>query len=218
MNKRRFLHTVYILTTVCVITSTLLFNGCVDTETKYYTPKEYSGDNAYKTFTTIEEGVPYFSFEYPSNYHLSDQTDTWREGFGFVVLSGNVSEKEFMNGTVQDIIIDIRDVYQGFASAESSMENTIAFRKWSYQRNYRLIEKHKSILDGIEGWEILITYKLRFNKFSGYMKPPNIVNRILFFDYQDTTWKISLYTDADSYEKETKAVFEHLLQTFKFHE
>lgn len=221
MDKNRFLHTVYILTTVCLITSMLLFNGCIDTGTKYYTPIVYSQGDNYKSFITVREGVPYFSFEYPSFYYLSDQTDIWCEGFGFVIMGGNVSEEEFMNGTIKDIRISIFNINQGFTDAESSMERTISFRKWSFQRNYKLIAKQQSVVGGIDGWETVISFRERPLKNIGQgipRKPAFIIARDFYFDYQGITWEISLYTDADSYEKETRAVFEHILQTFKFHE
>jgi len=207
--------------TVLISTTTFFLNGCIDSRMKYYTPIEYSGSNDYEIFATVKEGAPYFSFEYPSKYFLSDQTDTWQDGFVFVVLAGHVSEEEFMNGTVKDIMIDIRNVSQGFSDAESYMEHRISFHKWSLQRNYRLREKHKAVLGGIEGWEIIITYRERPFSNIGHGTPGGpafIVVREFFFDYQGMTWHIRLHTDADSYEKETKTVFEHILQTFKFHE
>ena len=221
MNKKKFSYLMFLLLTGYMLISLFSFSSCIDSGMKHYAPIEYSEGNDFKTFVTVEEGAPYLSFEYPSYYRLSDQTDTWHDGFAFVVLGGNISEEEFYSGKVKNIEIHIKSIAHGFSNAETSMEHRISLRKWSLQRNYRLREKHKAVVGGIEGWETIITYRERPPPNIGHGTPGGpafIVARELFFDYQGMTWQIRLYTDADSYEKETKAVFEHLLQTFKFHE
>jgi hypothetical protein len=213
---------IYILLAICMLALTLSFNSCVESGIKYYTPIEYSEGSDYRAFVTIEEGAPYFSFEYPSYYGLSDQTAPGNP-FLYVVLNGILLEN-FYKGKVKTIKICITNVSQEllvFPDAETAVNSYVSERKWSFYRNYRLREKHKAVVGGIEGWETVITYRERPLPVGELGKPRDpafIVRRDVFLDFQGMTWQISLITDTDSYEQQTKTDFEHILQTFKFHE
>ncbi len=210
-----------ILLILCILALTFPISDCINNEIQYYAPIQRSSSDEYKTFTTSEESLVHFSFEYPSDYWLNDQSQGNVNPSLYVGLTG-VTIDDLSQGIVKDIDIRITNYspkWLGLPDAESAVKEQINEYKWSFYRNYRLLEKHKAVIDGVEGWEIVVTFRERPLPDFGYGKlrePISVVARDLFFDYQGITWQISLYTDVESYEKDTKAVFEHILQTFDF--
>ena len=210
----------YFLLVLIVVLST---SSCITKETIYSLPIDTKSNSEYKTFTTDDESTVYFSFEYPSYYRLNDQTQGDNNPVLYLRLSGQTNE-EFYNGTLKSFdfwITNYHTDWLGFPDAETAMKEHISELKWAliFMRNFRLVEKRRVVVDGVEGWETIITFRERPFIPSGHGTPRDpafIISRDLFFDYQGMTWQISLYTDKDSYEQQTKEEFEHILSTFKF--
>ena len=218
MNKKSFPQLLFIL---CILALTFSINGCLKSEIRDYTPVERVNGDEYKTFITIEESLLHFSFEYPSYYWLVDEAQRNVNPSLNVGLNGETRD-EFFNGIVKSIDIHITNYspkWLGFPNAESAVKKHISEYKWSFFRHYRLLEKHQAVVDGIEGWETITTFRERRSLPFGHGTPRDptfIIARDLFFDFKGMTWQFSLYTDRDSYAKQTKADFEHILSTFKF--
>ena len=201
---------------LCIIALAMIFafNSC--DEYYGYIPVKYSDGENYKTFITPKEADFRLSFEYPSYYALSYQPN--RPPIGtYITLSGVPSDK-FFSGSIKTIEIHITFIGGGFPDANTAVKERISDLKWSWVRNFRLKAKYNVCVDGLEGQEIVVTYRQRPIYGSGHGRKPRdpafVVRREVFFDYRDVLWHISLYTDADSYEQ-TKVDFEHILKTFQ---
>jgi hypothetical protein len=205
---------------LCITLVLLSFVSCVQKKTTTYLPIDTGDATGYQLFSS-SNGTVHFSLEYPSSYNLINGTTGDNNPFLSLTLLGH-TEDEFITGNVKFINISITNYskeWLGFPDAKTAMEKNISEYKWSLKRNFRLVEKHKAIVDGIDGWETNITFRERpqRNLADAIARAPIFaVARDLFFDYQGMTWHISLYTDKGSYEKQTKADFEHILRTFKF--
>jgi hypothetical protein len=192
------------------------------TITTIYEPLARTDDSAYKTFVSTNESIIHFSFQYPSSYILVDESKGKNNPSLIVHFSATI-DNEFGERAYKYIDIWIRnylDKWMGFPEAKTQMYKTISSLKSQYER-FRLIEKNKAVVDGIEGWEIITRYAKPFYKdtYHGWTSPAAmIIERELFFDYKNMTWNIRLYTDEESYEEQTKADFEYVLRTFKFPE
>jgi hypothetical protein len=206
---------------ICLAICLLVIPSCVQNSPVTYLPSNDISDTSLLKFVPTPNS-PFFSFEYPTYYKLIDETinpDPWLN----LMLYGH-TEEELVAGTIKRIQIHITNYnpkWLDFPNATIAMEENIKTRKWSLKRNFRLLEKHKAIIDGVEGWETVMSYRTRPTLFPVDVTPISpsfIIERDLFFNYQGVTWEISLYTDKESYEKQTKEDFENILRTFKFHE
>jgi hypothetical protein len=193
---------------------TLAMSSCGENEVKIYSPIDNFGGNDYETFVA-DEGIPHFSFEYPSYYTVGYQSMPGIPSTD-VVLSG-VPMEEFYGGSVKEIGISIYYIGDGFPNAETAVKERISRLK--QERNFQLKEQIRIIIAGIEGWEVVASFKERpfypTGEYDGMPRDPeHIISRDLFFDYQGMVWQLSLYTDVDSYEQ-TNADFEHVLGTLR---
>jgi len=185
---------------------------------KVYEPIEYAYGDEYITFTA-EGAVPSFSFEYPSDYNLLSYQPMPQYPSTSVLLSDvDYYQEHIVNGEIikGDIIgcppeaeWDYKHmqifVYRANESgAETEVERKIdAYRQWvtrGWSEDFRLLEKNRVVVAGLEGWEIVISYIDLPPVFVDGPCPRTravaVVNRFLFFDYQDTIWEIRLYSDA----------------------
>jgi hypothetical protein len=182
-----------------------------------YKPVEYSDNNTYKTFVTPEgENFP-LSFEYPSYYRLVYEP---QKSSSYISLYGIPFEEQY-GGRVNNITFTIiNSGTGGYSDSETDLKNEVSYLRGKWFRNFLVNEKHKiTNVEGLDGWEIIITYREHPVPFiPGYPKPRNpefIVFRHMLFDYKGISWRILLFTDADSYKKQTKNDFEHVLRTLK---
>jgi len=192
---------------VCVI-------GCTPINTYGFVP--YSDNEIYKVFTSDETDLS-VSFQYPSYYYVSDRLEPGNPRRD-LRLMGTTME-EFAKGKVNEIFIHITYPKDGFPFADTAVDNHISDRKWEFHRNFRLIQKARVIFRDLEGWETIITYRERpFGAAIDLVprEPAFIVQRDIFFDYQDMVWQISLFADVKSYDGHAKNDFEHVLNTMKF--
>jgi hypothetical protein len=188
--------------------------------TTTYKPLDSTDGSAYKTFTTPNDSRVHFSFGYPSSYVLTDESAGQSNPEISVHFSATTKE-DFEIGRFKYIEIEVTNLlrHSGYPDAETAMKRRINEYKWSWSRNYRLVTKHRVVVDGVEGWETIISFRHKpYQTFDPWPTPKQnfVVYKDLFFDYQGMTWRIYLETDADSYKQQASADFEHVLRTFKF--
>jgi hypothetical protein len=212
MINKMFVRAANLLFIICMIAFILSLVGCDHID---YTSIAYSGGDNYKTFVTPKGDDFPLSFEYPSYYKLGYETRT--PGGTYVHLNG-IPFKDFYGGSIKGIDIQVRPIVGDFPDAETAVKNQIAYIRGSWYRNYRLIEKHKiTTTEGLEGWEIVITYReqpIPMQEHGMPRDPAFVVYRELFFDNNDIFCSVRLYTDANSY-KQTKVEFEHIIRTLE---
>jgi hypothetical protein len=196
-------------------------SNCGENIKNTYKPLEGTDGKEFTKFSSSNASLIHFSFEYPSSYYLTDESKG-NNNPSLVVQLSATTENELGKHSIKymDIwITNYSSEWLGLPDAKKTMDEHIADVKWALYRNYRLIEKQKVVLEGVEGWETIVTYRSRLVKdnYHGWSDPPAfITERNLFFDYQGMTWEFRLYTDSETYKKQTKEDFEHVLRTFKF--
>ena len=87
-----------------------------------------------------------------------------------------------------------------------------------HREDFRLLEKNRVIIAGLEGWEIVTSYT---SLPVTYLDDPcprtravRVISRYVFFDYQDTVWRIYVSSDAGNADQ-TKLDYEHILGTLR---
>jgi hypothetical protein len=201
-----------LLLMVSIFAMTITFANCKAIEPVVYSADENRDINEYKTFTAPEEEDIRFSFEYPEYYWINPQGGV----FGFEITTGGSTLEELHQGKKNIIDIGI-PCAKGTENADIAMKENISGIKWEFLRNFRLIQKHRVMVNGYEGWETVITFRERVYpaRIEGPSLPPAfIVQRDIFLDYQGVTYRIEIYADEQSYEQ-NKGDFEHILKTFK---
>ncbi len=213
MDKRFYTLGLILLLVIAILMLAATFS-CGGNEVKIYSPIDNFGGNDYETFVA-DEGIPHFSFEYPSYYAVGYQSMPGVPSTNAGLHS--VPIEEFYEGSVKDIDIHIHYTGGGFPDAETAMKERIAQIK--RETNVQIREQVRIIIAGIEGWELVASFEEKPFPPPGDdaglpRDPEHIISRDLFFDYQGMMWQISLYTDVGSYEQ-TNADFEHVLGTFR---
>jgi hypothetical protein len=195
-------------------------NGCIESGAISYTFKGVQNVTVNR-YVSSRDSLPRFSFEYPVCYSLSDRTEGNLNPALYIYLNAESSD-EFFKGILKDIRIEMTNYdpkWLGFADAKTSMNRNISDLKRVLYRNFRILAKRRITVNGIQGWETIVSFRER--PFSGIIdmkaRLPNfMIARDVYFDYQGVTWVISLYSDKNSYEIQTKNNFELILKTFKF--
>ena len=214
MKRFTFLRSVLVLISIWMSITVFTLNGCRASEVKVYAPIEYTGGEDYEIFIA-DKGIPHFSFEYPSHYRLIEYR-SMPGAISTYVRFNAIPVEEFYAGNVNYIDIDIYYVDVSIPDSETAIKSHISEFKWG-NRNFRLKEKNRVIVAGLEGCEVIASFRERPVPDIGEGVPRGplfIVSRDLFFEYQDMVWQISLYVDDDSYEQ-AKVGFEHILRTFR---
>jgi hypothetical protein len=216
---------------ICIVLPIIFLTSCsqilpvsylTENATVSYLPENKKADD-YCYESSLNSTVPLFSFCYPSNYHLIDEARSNLNPWLHIGLNSNTKE-EFFAGIVKDIDIYITNYdsrWLNFPNAESLMNEKLSECQDDFHINPELLAKRRFTLDGIEGWEIIISFQEAplTNKVDMIARPAALViKRSLYFDYQGITWELTLYTDKESYYMQTKQDFEHILQTFRFNE
>lgn len=205
---------------------------------KAYAPIEYSDGDEYIAFTA-EGAVPCFSFEYPSDYNLLDYTsapefrstsvrftdvDYYYQEY---IINGEVIKGDVIGCPPEaewdykhiEILVDRISEYS--PEAEIAVDEAIAtYERWvteGWTEDFRLLEKNRVIVAGLEGWEIVIS----FTSLPVFRDGPcpstravDVVYRGLFIDYQNTVWEMRVYSDAASAEQ-ARLDYEHILGTLR---
>lgn len=216
----------------------LFLSGCCEGAIKVYDPIDYSNGDEYIAFTT-DGVVTNFSFEYPSDYNLHRN----QLNYGWASTSVNLSDIDYqypetiLDGQVRIYpysieyppeaewdyklaSISVNIVSEYFPEAETAVDERIAsYKRWvtiGCSEDFKLLEKNRVMIAGMEGWEIVVSYTDLPVDFldSARTRAVPVVCRDLFFDYQDTVWHISVYSDAGNADQ-AKLDYEHILGTLR---
>ena len=234
MNNRAFPKLECILIAILVLV--LFLNGCGKSSVKVYAPITYSDDNGYFTFTA-ENGIPRFSFEYPSDYNLlsyqsmpevpitsvllSDVDYRYQEEYmGDYVIRSNIVEYPPEAEWDYKLVNIFIDKYS--PEAATALKECIAEHKRyaiaGLSEDFRLLQKRRVVVAGIEGWEIVLSYidlpVMPHGSSEVRTRAVPVVARELFFDYQDMAWNIRVYSDEGNAEQ-ARLDYEHILQTLR---
>jgi hypothetical protein len=176
-----------------------------------------TGCSDYYKKMSVTDGIAHFSFEYPSNYkpefQYLDDAPYERTRVGLFTIN----EESWVNVHEAGITVAIEKTGKRYSNSTDALEAEI---KWWTSRGYKdflLLERSKVIFAGVQSEQIVYSYTymhiedVQINMH--VVKTPTIV-RIIFFDYHEQIWFISVEAHG-SYANQSKADFDHILQTFK---
>jgi len=217
MNTKKSLRLINIFITAFVLVMVPFLNGCGESDAKVYKTIESHDGEDYRTFVA-NEGIPHFSFEYPSYYELVSYQPMPVYLGTSVILSGPFAEEE--KGNIKHVEITV-DKY--LKSAKSGLDWRIDDYKSGLRaglmKEFKILEKNRVIVAGTEGWEIVVSFTETGVSPSVDLPvregPTPIVSRNMFFENQDMIWEIFLYSDAAT-NVQAKADYEHIVRTFRF--
>lgn len=208
----------YLLITGCIFIMVFSPNGCSTNNVKVYTPIDSPNDDAYKTFIA-QEGIPHFSFEYPSYYELVSYQPMPDFPSTSVLLVGTSVEEE-ESGSIKHFSIHIAKYFENAKSGlDWRIDDYKSGLRSGLMKELEILEKNRVIVAGAEGWECIVSFTE--TGVSPFIDLPvregttPIISRSLFFEDQDMVWEIYLYSDAATYEQ-AKEDYEHIVRTFKF--
>ena len=208
---------------------------------KVYEPIDYTDGDEYITFTA-EGAIPGFSFEYPSDYKLYSyqpmpgflSTSVFLSNIdygnpveivdGRIISSDRIEPPPEAEWDFKNARIYIHKVGRYFHGAEAAANEAIAEYKWlvraGYSEDFKLLEKNRVTVGGMEGWEIVVSYTILPDAWNDLddagtrTRAVPVVNRELFFDAQDAVWQISIDSDAENADQ-AKLDYEHILETLR---
>lgn len=178
-----------------------------------YESVPYSTDSRYKTYIFNEDNIE-FSFQYSDIYLVSEQMGSGNPSRNLILFDTSIDEYDNQVNSIRFHIVNVND---GFPKASVAVNEHISSIKWGFQRNYLLKRKAEVQINSLQGWETIITFRERPSLGESPHGPPRspafIISRDIFFDYNETVWQISLYSDIDSYNQYAQDDFEHIIQT-----
>lgn len=211
-------------TTTTTITQTNTTTTIITTEptiTSDNVVVTYTPDNTeYSTFTAI--GLLAYSFEYPVEYIIKG------DQYMHVMLcppeptqTTTICITDISNVVVFNYIyIDISAFSDYTSTADIELGKSILenqkLEAIGYIKDFKVIYKRQVVVGGIKGWEAkysFINYPRGFGVID-YDIPIYSIERIVFFDYDNVSFKVNLISDASIMDRTEKG-FEHILQTFK---
>jgi len=232
---------VYVFLLVTVWISLLFVSGCGKDAMKVYGPIDYTDGDEYIAFTA-EDAVPSFSFEYPSDYTLysyqpmpgypstsvilSDVDYQYQEVIidGQIYVTNIVEYPPEAEWDYKDINIYVHKANEYAPGAETEVNERIDEYKQmvraGYNEDFKLLEKNRVMVAGMEGWEIVVSFTdlpvipPGFPDAGPRTRAVSVIGRELFFDYQNTVWRISVFSDAGNADQ-AKLDYEHILGTLR---
>lgn len=192
---------VWQIAAVVMIIFALLLSGC-----KQYDIVKTSGE--YHTFV-MKGGLAKFSFEYPSTYELADINSN-RDGGNDVTLYGPYVQ----SAEETCITIHVGKPEDGQAGYLCYLEDFLRFEASSPE--FKLLERFGVTVAGNPGEEVVCSYlNYRGNEAMAKGIPPApFVDRQVMFNHDGLVWDIFM-KGLESTAEADKAIFEHLLETFK---
>jgi hypothetical protein len=173
-----------------------------------------SGCSGYKTFS-LEKGIGHFTFEHPAQYKV-EKVEVRNDSllYTHIILSGPGArlEKGGMDYTFIDVFVDDTRVYS--RSAEDDLESSLASA--TKLPDYRLLERSAVSVAGVTAQQVVYFYDrgVRDHPEDPEPEPLPTIMREIYFDHCDLIWSISIRSNEAAAE-DARAIFEHILQTFK---
>ena len=179
-----------------------------------------SFSSQYRQFTETK-GIVHFSFEYPADCKSQDhiRTNTGVQlNFDREVVKGGWADK--------DLLIDADKILVSVNPAsyepKTRLEETVSQITEGFNVVQTLERSSVTIGDGITGEQLVYSFDEGSSRMPMLDAPqkgrpkygPLIqTGRSVYFNYGEFAWFIDMYSYTD--EEQTKADFEHVLQTFK---
>jgi hypothetical protein len=158
---------------------------------------------------SINRGISHFSFEYPTNFHVTDVEV--RTDYNYTSLSIEGPNEKSQNGAVIGLLIIKAN--PDYPSAKEEMEKGLHFV--SGFPNFRLIENADLTILNMAAQQFIFYYSdLPDPNFMEVQDLHPRISRNVYFEYGENIWNVSLDSSDSSFET-NQSIFENIVASLE---